>query len=314
MLSRRLLRIKAVKALYAHFKSESDSLTASEKNLMFSIGKTYELYHQLLWLIVEVARVAEERIEVGRRKHLPTPEERNPNTKFIENRVVEAIRESTALCDYLTAHKLGWTNYPELIKKLCQSMMQSDYYAAYMADENRSFKTDLKLVMDFYLQTVDTCEELEDVVEEQSIHWADDLDFANILVLRTLEDMKPAQSDLPLLPKYKNSDDEQFVKELFRGAMVNQASHFEYIDKFTRNWDVERIAFMDNLIMAAALTELLGFPSIPVKVTLDEYIEIAKYYSTPGSSVFINGVLDKIVEALKEEGRINKAGRGLLEK
>lgn len=314
MLSRRLLRIKAVKALYAHFKSESDSLTASEKNLMFGINKTYELYHQLLWLIVDVAAIAEARIELGKRKHLPTPEERNPNTKFIDNQAIAAIRDSEALTDYLERHKLGWVNYPELIKKLYQEMVSSEYYKEYMADENRSFKGDVKLVQNFYLNTVDSSEELEAVVEEQSIMWADDVDFANIMVLRTLDDMKASQTDLPLLPKFKNEDDERFVKELFRGTVVNQKSYFEYIDKFTRNWDVERIAFMDNLIMATAMTELIAFPSIPVKVTLDEYIEIAKYYSTPGSSTFINGVLDKIVEELRKEGRLEKAGRGLLEK
>ncbi len=313
MLSRRLLRIKAIKALYAHFKSESDSLAASEKNLMFGIDKTYELYHQLLWLIVDVADVAESRIELGKRKHLPTPEELNPNTKFVENRAIAAIRHSQALVDYLEAHKLGWVNYPELIKKLYREMFASDYYQAYMADEKRSFKSDVKLVQHFYVQTADTSEDLENVVEEQSIMWADDVDFAIIMVLRTLDDMRASQEELPLLPKFKNEEDERFVKELFRGTVVNQKQYFEYIDKFTQNWDVDRIAFMDNLIMATAMTELLSFPSIPVKVTLDEYIEIAKYYSTPSSSVFINGVLDKIVEEFRREGRLEKSGRGLLE-
>ena len=299
MLSRRLLRIKAVKALYSHFKSESDSLIVSEKNLMLSIDKTYELYHQMLWLVVEVANYAENRIELGRRKHLPTPEELNPNTKFVDNRVVAALRESDALTDYLQRKKLGWVQAPELVKKLYHAMVESDYYRKYMDAPARSFKEDVRLVESFYARTVGESEALEEALEEQSILWADDADFAVIMVLRTLDDMRASQTDVPLLPQYKSEDDAAFVKELFR--------------KYTSNWDVERIAFMDNLIMAAATAELLSFPSIPIKVTLDEYIEIAKYYSTPGSSVFINGVLDKIVEELTAEGRIRKSGRGLLE-
>ena len=313
MLSRRLLRIKAIKALYAHFKSESDSMIVSEKNLLTSIDKTYELYHQLLWLIVDIANYAEQRIELGKQKHLPTPEERNPNTKFIDNAAIRMIRNSESLIGYLDRKHLGWVRYPELIKKLYLGLIESDYYKRYMENPSRSFREDLKLVEDFYLNEADDCELLEETVEEQSILWADDLDFALIMVLRTLSEMKAAQEEVALLPQYKNEDDREFVKELFRKTVVNHKDYFEQIDRFTQNWDVERIAFMDNLIMATAMAELLNFPTIPVKVTLDEYIEIAKYYSTPGSSNFINGVLDKIVEALKAEDRILKSGRGLLD-
>ena len=314
MLSRRLLRIKVLKALYSHFKSESDSLIVSEKNLLSSIDKTYELYHQMLRLVVDVADYAEKRIELGRQKHLPTPEERDPNTKFVENRAIAALRGSETLTSYLERKKLGWGNHPELIKKLYASLVGSEYYAEYMASTNRSFREDCKLVEDFYASEVCESELLEDVVEEQSIFWSDDIDFSVIMVLRTLSDMKASQTELPLVAQYKNEDDEAFVRELFRKTVVNYGEYEQYIDRFTQNWDVERIAFMDILIMASAMAELVTFPSIPVKVTLDEFIEIAKYYSTPGSSVFINGVLDKIVESLTNEGRIRKVGRGLLEK
>ncbi len=314
MLSRRLLRIKVLKALYAHFKSGSDSLNSSEKMLMFSIDKTHELYHQLLWLIVDVATVAVNRIELGRKKYLPTEQDLNPNTKFIDNRVIVALRSSGQLIDYLTSRKLGWVQYPELIRHLYNQMMASDYYREYMDSSSHSFKTDQKLVEDFYTYTVDDCEELERVIEEQSIFWADDIDFANIMVLRTLANMKVSQAEVPLLPEYRSEEDRTFVKELFHHTVVHYNEYFEYIGRFTNNWDVERIAFMDNLIMAATMSELINFPSIPVKVTLDEFIEIAKYYSTPSSSAFINGILDKIVEALREDGKIVKSGRGLLDK
>ena len=314
MLSRRLLRIKIVKALYSHFKSESDSLIVSEKNLLFSIDKTYELYHQLLWLVVDVANYAENRIELGRRKKLPTPEELNPNTRFVDNRVIAAIRDSEELTDYLQRKKLGWVQYPELIKKLYILLIDSDFYRQYMNGSTGSFKGDAALVEKFYTRIVCECEALEEVIEEQSIFWTDDVDFATIMVLRTLSDMREGRQELPLLPQYKGDDDREYVRELFRHALVHFREYAEYIGRYTSNWEVERIAFMDNVIMVAAMSELIAFPSIPVKVTLDEFIEIAKYYSTPGSSTFINGVLDKVVEALTAEKRIQKTGRGLLDK
>ena len=312
MLSRRLLRIKAVKAVYAHLKSESDSLMVSEKNLINSVDKTYDLYHQMLWLIVEVARYAEKRIELAKQKKLPTYEDLNPNTKFIDNAVIRQIEESKVLTDYLERKSLGWVKNPELIKNIYNSMVGSDYFKAYMSTPGHTYREDEKLVENFFLNEAEDNEELEMVLEEQSIFWADDLDFALIMVMRTLGSCRAHQEDLPLLPQYKNEDDQEFVRELFRKALVNFQSYLGYIEKFTQNWDVERIAFMDNVIMATAIAELVSFPSIPVKVTLDEYIEIAKYYSTPGSSLFINGVLDKVIEQLTEEKLIAKTGRGLM--
>lgn len=312
MLSRRLLRIKAIKALYAHFKSESESMIVSEKNLLMSIDKTYQLYHQMLFLVVEVMRYADTRIEQAKNKHLTTPEDLNPNTKFIDNELIKRIELSDDLCTYMQRFSLGWSQYPELIKALHSSMVESDYYKAYMANPVRGFKDDVKFVEDFYTHTVNDNELTEDVLEEQSIMWSDDMDFALIMVLRTLGNCRQTQTQVPLLPKFKNDEDREFVCELFRKTLVNYVDYLGYVEKFTQNWDVERIAFMDNLIMTTAMAELLAFNSIPVKVTLDEYIEIAKYYSTPGSSLFINGVLDKIVEALKKENRLEKIGRGLM--
>lgn len=312
MLSRRLLRIKAVKALYAHFKSESDSPSASEKNLTQAVDKTYDLYHQMLWLVVDVARYAEKRQEIARNKKLPTHEDLNPNTKFVDNAVIAQIAASDRLGAYLERKSLGWTQYPELIKSLYDSMSESDYYKEYMASEERTYNQDRQLVEDFYLSTVEDNEAVETAVEEQSILWADDVDFSLVMVNRTIGMCRRGQNDLPLSSQFKNEDDKVFVKELFRKAMVNYNEYLSYIEKFTQNWDVERIAYMDNIIMVVAISELVNFPSIPVKVTLDEYIDIAKFYSTRNSSVFVNGVLDKVIAVLKEEGKINKTGRGLL--
>lgn len=312
MISRRLLRIKALKALYAHLKSESDSLMASEKTLKASIDKTYDLYFQMLSLIVEVARYADERQQAAMQKKLPTYEDLNPNRKFVENSVVHLIANSDAINDYLASHKLSWARYPELIKALYLQLEQSEYYKKYMTSQERSFREDLALVTDFYTNELESSEMLEEVLDEQSILWNDDLGFALIMVTRTLSNMRPSHNEVKVLPKFKSEEDLDFAMELFEKAAINYDSNLEIIEQFTRNWDIERIAFMDNVIMVTAVAELTSFPSIPVKVTLDEYIEIAKFYSTASSSTFINGVLDKVVTTLTEEGKINKSGRGLI--
>lgn len=312
MLSRRLLRIKVIKTLYAHFKSESDSMAASEKTLLNSIDKTYDLYFQMLYLIVDVARYARERIELARNKKLPKHEDLHPNLRFVNNAVIRQLEDSEALNRYIEKRGLGWVNYPELIKNLYNSLITKDYYREYMNRDDNSYRDDVKLVTAFYLQETEDNEALEQALDEQSILWNDDLGFALIMVVRTLSECRARQQDVPVLPQFKSDDDLRFAKELFRSTLAGFSDDQRYIEKYTDNWDVERLAFLDNIILATAMTELTAFDSIPVKVTMDEYIEISKYYSTPGSSVFINGVLDKVVASLTAEGRIQKTGRGLL--
>lgn len=311
MLSRRLLRIKVVKALFAHFKSDADNMIASEKTLMTSIDKSYDLLFQLLALPVELVRYARQRQEIAMAKKLPTFEDLHPNTKFVDNAVIRIIANSDAVNDYLTVHKLGWDRYPDFIRTLYGQLVASDYFTAYMAQEGSSFEQDRRFVEDFFKE-LQNCEALDTVLEEISILWCDDLPYVLVLLLRALSSLRPAHTELKIPPKFKSDDDPAFVKTLFEKSLVNYDKYQAYIEKFTSNWDVERIVFMDNLIMGTAMAELTEFPAIPVKVTLDEWIEISKYYSTPGSSTFINGVLDKIVESLTAEGRIKKSGRGLL--
>lgn len=295
-----------------HLKSESDSLMASEKTLIASIDKTYDLYFQMLSLVVELAHYAEQRQQAAMQKKLPTYEDLNPNRKFVENSVIHLIAESDSVNDHLAAHKLTWAKYPELIRMLYNQLEQAPYYKKYMASQERSFREDLALVMDFYTNELEDCEKLEEALDEQSILWNDDLGFALVMVTRTLSNMRPSHKEVKVLPKFKSEEDLDYATGLFENAAVNFDSHLETIEQYTRNWDVERIAFMDNIIMVTALAELVSCPSIPVKVTLDEYIEIAKYYSTQSSSTFINGILDKVTISLKESGKINKSGRGLI--
>ncbi len=311
MLSRRLLRIKVAKALFAHLKSDADNLIASEKTLMASIDKSYDLFFQLLALPVELVRYARQRQEIAKAKKLPTFEDLNPNMRFVDNAVIRIIANSDAVNDYLTVHKLGWERHPDFIRTLYGQLVESDYFTDYMTQQDASFEVDRRFVEDFFKE-LQCCEALDTVLEEISILWSDDLPYILVLVLRSLASLRSAQSELKIPSKFKSDDDPAFVKTLFEKSLVNYDKYQDYIEKFTSNWDVERIVFMDNLIIGTAMAELTEFPSIPVKVTLDEWIEISKYYSTPGSSTFINGVLDKIVESLTAEGRIKKSGRGLL--
>jgi N utilization substance protein B len=266
-----------------------------------------------LWLIVEVRRYAEQRIEIGRKKQLPTPEELNPNTKFIDNAVIAQIEQSACVVDFLKKHSLGWSAYPELIRDLYNEMVASDYYQKYMSNEVRSYKGDVAVVKSFFMSSaVEDSQLLESILEDQSIMWNDDLGMALIMVVRTLEDCRAKHDEIPVLPQFKSEEDWAFAKTLFSDAATNYQENLTTVEKFITNWDVDRIAFMDLLVMTTALAEVKRFSEIPTKVSLDEYIELSKYYSSPSSSTFINGVLDKVVEALHEEGKINKTGRGLL--
>ncbi len=311
MLSRRLLRIKVVKALFAHLQSDADNMIASEKTLLTSVDKAYDLYFQILTLPVELARYAEQRQDLAKQKKLPTKEDLNPNTKFIENVAVRTIANSDAVNDYMAAHKLGWSRYPDLIRALYTILSESDYFKEYMQQEERSFDQDRKLLITFF-DKLQVCEPLDDTLEEMSILWSDDLPYIIMMIQRSLTGLRASHREIKVPRKFKSTDDPVFMKTLFEKSLINFTENQKFIEKFTANWDVERIVFIDNLILGTAMTELIEFPSIPVKVTLDEYIEIAKYYSTPGSSTFINGVLDKLVESLTEQGRIQKAGLGLV--
>ncbi len=311
MLSRRLLRIKVLKTLFAHIQSGADNMIASEKNLMASVDKAYDLYFLLLTLPVELAEYARNRQELARQKRLPTYEDLHPNTRFVDNAVIRLIGNSDAVNDRIAARKLSWKGYPELIRTLYAQLCESDYYKEYMQSPVASFDNDRQVLMRFF-ETMQTCDALDEVLEELSILWCDDVPFIIILILRTLENARPSHTELKVAAEFKGEEDPAFVRTLFERTLVNYNTYQTYIERFTANWDVERIVFMDNLILATAIAELTSFPSIPVKVTLDEFIEISKYYSTPGSSTFINGILDKAVEALTAEGLIKKAGRGLI--
>ncbi|MCF8226655.1 MAG: transcription antitermination factor NusB [Bacteroidales bacterium] len=319
MISRRQLRIKAMQALYSFYKRGDGEVALTEKELLFNINKAYDLYHYILLLILEIADYAESRIDLAKKKYVPSEEDLNPNKRFIESNLIQQIRHSEQLLRYIDVKKLSWVNYPELKKELYHNFINEPAFKEFMEADDISFSDEKKLLTNLLANVVYPNESLEGVLEEQSIYWLDDLEYMISMVIKTLKRFNEDGSQKqPLLDLFKNPDnrkipeDKEFAIELFRRSIANRSEYVEYIKSNTKNWDLERIAFMDILIMQMAITEFINFPSIPTKVTLNEYLEISKLYSTSKSSVFINGVLDKVVDQLRKNKKIQKSGRGLI--
>jgi len=313
MISRRQLRIKALQSLYAYYTTGREDMRRSEKELHFNIEKAFELYHYLLLLMIDVILYAESRIEIARNKRMPTHDDLHPNNRFIENLLVDQLRNNEQLLRFVEQHKLNWVNHPELIKEVYTRLIESEEYEAYMNAEEHGYAEDKRLVTFIYTHIIFSSERLDSIMEEQSIYWNDDLEFITSMIVKTFKRfMEEDGPDKKLMDLYKNKEDKDYVVKLYRQTILHREEYVEYIKLNTRNWDLDRIAFMDILIMQIALAELIAFSSIPVKVTLNEYLEISKFYSTSKSSVFINGVLDKVVMQLKEQKKIVKTGRGLI--
>ncbi len=313
MISRRLLRIKALLVLYAFNRKKGDSLESAEKELLLSLKKSYDLYHLLLLLIIEIIDVAEEKIEIARQKKIPTNEDLNPNTKLIDNRLVKQLSVNQQLKNYSKKTGLSWRDYIELPRKYYNILKDSDIYKEYMGSGKSSYAEDKKFVARLFDLILMESEELESVLEEKSVYWNDDLDFVSIMVDKTIRQFKEStEDDHSLMPLYRSDEDEIFVKTLLRKTILNSDTLMELIDSNTTNWEIERVALMDTLVMQLAITEIMEFPEIPVKVSLNEYIEIAKFYCTSKSSTFVNGILDKIVREIKEKKMFSKKGRGLI--
>jgi len=313
MISRRQLRIKALQSLYAYYTTGREDMRRSEKELHVNIEKAFELYHYLLLLIIDVILYAESRIEIAMNKRMPTHEDLNPSTRFINNKLVNQLRNNEQLLRFVELHKLNWVNHPELVKEIYTRLMGSVEFEVYRNAEENGYAEDKRLITFIFSHIIFSSERLDSIMEEESIYWNDDLEFIISMIVKTFKKFKEEDGpDKPLMDLYKNEEDKEYVVKLYRQTILHREEYMEYIKQNTRNWDLERIAFMDILIMQMALTELVAFPSIPTKVTLNEYLEISKYYSTSKSNVFINGVLDKVLIQLKEEKKILKKGRGLI--
>lgn len=301
-----------MQSVYALLQSKSDNLNKEEKFLYNSIDKMYDLYVLILCLLVEVRDMEKNHITISKKKFLATPQELKPNTKFIDNQVFKKLDESSSLNEYLVDNNLNyWKLDSEYTSEILKLIKESAIYAAYMKTEEGSFKEDLAFVDDIFKNIIAPNEKLAEYFEDKNISWVDDIPFVNTWVVKSLSQIKP--NGLFKLGKlYKDDDDKQFVLDLFRKVVLNHKElEKDLVDK-TPNWDAERIAEIDMILIKMAICEFLKFPSIPTRVTINEYIEISKDYSTVKSSFFINGVLDKILKDLTVTKRLNKIGRGLL--
>jgi len=304
-----------MQALYGFFQSEDVDFVKAEKNLLLSIDRIYDLYLYYLCLPLELARVAEVQMEEARNKVMPTQADLSPNRKFIDSYMLKALEENKALQKLLDQRKVSWSAQNEELHKLWKKVKASDVYQRFLANPDEHPATHRKFIDELYKEFVLDSENLYSIFQEKSIYWDfEDNDFAVQMAMRYFSKIKSAENYKAIPEKYKDKEeDEEFVKSLFRKAIKQNEEISGWIEGKTQNWEVDRIATMDVLLMKMAIVEFIHFTSIPVKVSLNEYIEISKLFSTPKSKVFINGVLDKLLKEFNEKDMIKKRGRGLME-
>ncbi len=312
MLTRRQLRIKVMQALFYYQRQPDAQVKELEKFLNQSITQTYVLFLYMSQLLVKIHELAKERHELAKKKHLATPEERDPATHFIDNWVLTKFSESKSLEEALNKRKLKpWHLEPNYVTRIYNAIVNSKEFIIYTSTPSASRKDDLNFVMDIYQQHIAPSDEVLEFLEDKNITWVDDFPLINTTMLQFFRKLKPTK-DLALPELIKDSDDSKFAMELLRKTVLNYSELKERLSTKTPNWDKDRIAHIDQVLVIMAQSEFLYFPFVPVKVTLNEYLEIAKDYSTPKSNTFINGVLDNMLKEFQEKEMLNKMGRGLM--
>lgn len=312
MINRRHIRVKVMQSVYAMLQSHANDIIREEKFLKHSVLKMFDLYVLNLQLLAEVQKLAAKKIALSKKKILATKEELAPNTKFLDNKLINTLAESISIEGYLELNNLrNWEEDTEYVRIIFEELQNSDLYKKYLASEENSYNEDKAFVVDFFKDIIAPNEKLGEYFEDTMISWADDIPFVNTWIVKSLNKQK--KDAIFVLGKlYKDKDDEEFVSQLFRKTVLKQAEYEKDITEKTPNWETDRIADIDMILIKMAITEFLNFPSIPTRVTINEYIEVSKDYSTNKSSYFINGVLDKISKDFVESKRIVKIGRGLL--
>lgn len=314
MLNRRLIRIKVFKVLYSSAYSSSASFAEARNNLTLSCEKTLHLYYFMLNVAVALKEVANEKIENGLMKFNPTPEEKNPNRKFVENRFSALLEEDQEFVKFCEDHALLWQDdLYSFVRKLYTTVSGKEYFKNYMESEERSLKEDCELFSNIYMEEFEDDEDLASDLEDMSLYWMDDLGFVLNVILRNLDFLKN-RGRLPAVKVFMKDDDKEFAYNLLKAAYTNYEKYMDMIYENVSNWDSERIVSTDLTLIVQGIAEAIAFPNIPVKVTINEYVEISKYYSTENSNVFVNGLLDKIFQKLISSGQIQKQGRGLIDK
>ena len=319
MLNRRILRIKAYKVLYGSVIAEGTTLEQAEVQLEQACEATRDLYIYMLSIIPSLTQIAKDRIDAAKSKLRPTEEDLNPNMKFAENEMARLIAEDIDLNKLLVKKKLSWAQYDILLKKVMTSVASKEYFAQYMESSERSLAEDCKLFTRIFEEEFDGNQDLEMILEEKSMHWVDDLPYALSWCCRTLKDFADGKS-WSLLPLYQSEmkkgedveSDKLFVRRLLQSSYAGYEKYSAMVAEAVSGWEKERLFLSDVVLVVMGLAEAVSFPTIPVKVTINEYVELAKYYGTPKSRAFVNGLLDRLVQNLANDGAIAKEGKGLL--
>jgi N utilization substance protein B len=305
MINREIIRIKIVQLTYAYYQNGNKNIDTAEKELFFSLSKAYDLYNHLLSLIVAVTREAQRRLEIAqaRAKREGLAE---PSQKFVYNRFAIQLQENKALNEFIGNQKAVWADTP-VPGQLFEAIEASQIYQDYMASSEDSYDADRELWRKLYKTFIQENADLDAVLEDQSLYWNDDKEIVDTFVLKTIKRFKEQNgAKEELLPEWDSDEEKDFARKLFRAAIMNEVEYQRFMSEISRNWDLSRLAYMDIVIMQIAIAELMTFPNIPVSVTINEFVDIAKLYSTPKSGGYINGMLDAIARNLIKTNRLMK--------
>ena len=306
MINREIIRIKIVQLTYAYYQNGNKNIDTAEKELFFSLSKAYDLYNQLLALIVAITKESRRRLEVlqakAQREGLP-----EPSQKFAYNRFALQLENNRQLAEFLETQNRSWAEYPDVIGKLFEQIEQSQTYKDYLESTDDDYAIDRELWRRIYRTLVQENEDLDQLLEEQSLYWNDDKEVVDTFVIKTIKRFDEKNGDKQeLLQEYDSEEEKDYARKLFRATILNGDEYQRMMTEASHNWDFSRLAYMDVIIMQIAIAEMLIFPSIPVSVTINEFVDLAKLYSTPRSSAYINGMLDAIARHLIKTGRLLK--------
>ena len=307
MINRILIRTRIVQIVYSWYQNTNKDLRAAEKELLFGLQKSYDLYYYLLLLIVELTRTYDARIEAKRNRYLPSDEDLNPNVKLIDNKFVKQLSQNNQFNKYLGERPMSWSEHDAFVKNLLDEILSSDTYADYSSKTKLTYSDDQEFWRKIFKQFVHNNEKLDEILEDESIFWNDDIEIVQTFVMKSIKQFsEEAGENQRLLPMFKDDEDRQFALKLLHDTILNEQKYRQLIEHHSEKWDFDRIAFMDMIIMQVALAEIHTFETIPTSVSLNEYIELAKLYSTPKSGTFVNGILDAIVVDLRKKNIIFK--------
>lgn len=306
MINRKLIRVKIVQLTYAYYQNGHHNMDTAEKELLFSLSKAYDLYNYLLGLIVAITQEERRRVDIATRRAEREGTE-TPSQRFAFNKFATQLEENKQLNLFMEDKKMSWENDVEAVRKLCDQIEQSPLYQEYMMSDAEDYETDRELWRRIYRTLIQGNEDLDAILEEKSLYWNDDKEIVDTFVLKTIKKFDPAnKADQELLPEYDDTEDREYALKLFRSTILNADTYQRYMSETSRNWNFSRLAYMDVVLMQIAIAEMLTFPNIPISVTINEYVDLAKLYSTPKSGGYINGMLDAIARHLVDTGRLLK--------